>query len=172
MMTLKRLGYLRELFSGWSEKEINLTYQMLLFTKKAQIDLEEFEDFANTLQLERFNNKRADINLYKLQQIWARENAVVCPECGAPMNVADVNNKKCTMVGGKWRSVWTCANVRECGHQIWNKKPAAFEFKKWMKPFYDKWGNSSIAELTSKETEENIRLRFKAIQKRCGGSKE
>lgn len=174
MLNIDRLKYFKDLFIGWNEKEINIAYQMILFLKKVKVDLEEFEEYANHVQKNRFYNEKAKRNFAILEMIWQEENPEKCPECGSPMFIADVNDKKCTMVGGKWKSVWTCKNIKECGHQIWKKKPTIFEIKKRMKPFYDKWGAAPLEELISDKIDKLVRKRLQSYksENNCGGCKE
>lgn len=172
MLTVKRIDQLKDIFIGWSHKEINIAYQMLLFLKKVSVDQEEFSEFADYIQKNRFYSAKAFKNFSGLESIWIHEHPYECPECGSRMLIADVNNKKCTIVGGKWKSVWTCTNLKKCGHQIWKTKPAIFEIKKFAKPFYDKWEMANIDELISDKTDEFLRKKTKEYlnkKNNCGG---
>ena len=40
-----------------------------------------------------------------------------CPECGAPLDVMKVNDKPCSMIGGKYKWLLSCRNWKGCGYE-------------------------------------------------------
>ena len=43
-----------------------------------------------------------------------------CPQCGREMNLIPVNVSNCTQVSGGFKCAWQCANVMECGYEVYS----------------------------------------------------
>ena len=40
-----------------------------------------------------------------------------CPDCGAPLDAFKVNDKPCSMIGGKYKWLLSCKNWQGCGYE-------------------------------------------------------
>lgn len=97
----------------------------------------------------------------KATQIVAHDHRLMCPrcpECGMPMNLIHVNTSPRNQIGGRWRSMWQCADLVGCGHDELSEKTYDEEVR-------EKFGGSdpllSVFRAASPERREEDDLRRK-----------
>lgn len=167
-MTLKEIAKFKEIFTGWSEKEINIAYQMILFLDKVRVPLGDFEEYAKYLQNQAFYTEKARQNLFFMQIEFLEKNSRKCGKCGTIMDLGAVNTAKCNQIPDKKiKSVFTCLNI-ECTHQVWSQK-SSFEYENQLNKRFLK----TVEGMTEKEIADlNIdRSKYK-LRKNNGGCSE
>lgn len=142
---------LKDIFIGWNQKEINIAWQMIIFLRKVNVTIEEFESFAEYQQIQSFNHAKEIRNILYLRSEIFKELSRECPLCRKKMVLYPVNSSKCTQVPNKkLNSVWSCPDEKGCGEQIWNQKDAMFYIRKMEKKFkkiIDEMSQEEILEL-------------------------
>lgn len=155
------------IFIGWSPKEINLAYQMLIFLRKVDISTDAFEEYAEFLQVTAVDNNLVSRNSFFIRSAVFEKEALVCPDCGSRMFLYPVNATKCTQIPNKRiNSVWSCPNERECGNQVWNHKDAGYYISRMEKVFIKKLESMSREEILAIEIPKDYHKKFKS---KCGG---
>ena len=54
---------------------------------------------------------------FNIPKIMKDENRPLCPDCGKPMSLWEVNNHPKSMVGGEYKTQWICHDEENCGYQ-------------------------------------------------------
>lgn len=147
-MILKEIEKFNTIFTGWSRKEINIGYQMILFLRKLNIGIDKFEEYAKYLQQDFYNTVKMDQNIKLKMFEHYEENGKKCPDCGLLLSIDNVNISNCTSLNDKKiKSVFTCPNMEGCGYQEWNKNNASYYIRKINKGFWKMIENMSDKEL-------------------------
>lgn len=154
-----------EIFTGWSPKDINIAWQMILFLRKVNVSLEEFERYAEFRQTEQFEHFVYSTNVFYLRRKIFERESEKCPECGTPMYIYPINTTRCNQIPNKRiNSVWYCPDERNCGYEKFNHKDAAFYLRKLEKAFHKELNSMDRKAVLDIEVPDSFKNRGK-----CGG---